>query len=70
MVFKNKLTPLRKGGRIDKFEGKGSQMAAMPDRRQIKGLATGGGGLNNYTKAAPTLPAGNASSPYGTYDLE
>lgn len=68
MVFKNKLTPLRKGGRIDKVEGKGSQMAAMPDRREIKQLAQGGG-LNDYAKASPTVPSPGVSAPFGTYDL-
>lgn len=69
MVFKNKLTPLSKGGRIDKQSGKGSQMASMPDRREIKQLA-GGGGLNDYAKATPTAPLPGVRAPYGTYDLE
>lgn len=68
-VRKNKLTPLSKGGRIDMVAGKGSDAAAMPDRRQIKQLASGGG-LNDYSKATPTMPAGGTSAPFGTYDLE
>jgi hypothetical protein len=68
MVYKNQLTPLRKGGQINKVEGKGSQMAAMPDRRQIKQLATGG--IGDYAKAAPTMPAPGVRAPFGTYDLE
>jgi hypothetical protein len=69
MVFKNKLTPLSKGGRIDKVAGKGSDMAAMPDRRDIKQLASGGG-LNDYAKASPTMPSPSVRAPFGTYDLE
>jgi hypothetical protein len=69
MVFKNKLTPLGKGGRIDKVAGKGSQAVSMPDRREIKQLATGGG-LNDYAKATPTAPAPGVRAPFGTYDLE
>jgi len=69
MVFKNKLTPLRKGGAIDKREGKGSQMAAMPDRRQIKQLGKGGG-INDYAKASPTMSLPGLSAPFGTSDLE
>jgi hypothetical protein len=68
MVFKNKLTPLSKKGPITKHEGKGSQMAAMPDRRQIKQLASGGG-MNDYAKAAPTLPSPGVSAPFGNSDL-
>lgn len=70
MVFKNQLTPLGKGGRIDKVAGKGAQSTAMPDRRQIKQLASGAGGIGNYAKAAPTVPAPGVSAPFGTYDLE
>lgn len=70
MVFKNKLTPIGgKGGRIDKVAGKGASSTAMPDRRQIKQLASGGD-LNDYAKAAPTVPSPGAGSPFGTYDLE
>lgn len=69
MVFKNKLTPLSKGGAINKFEGKGSQAAPMPNRREIKQLASGGG-LNDYAKASPTMPTPGPSAPFGTYDLE
>jgi len=69
MVFKNKLTPLSKGGRIDKVAGKGSQTAAMPNRRDINQLASGGDSLNDYAKATPTMPAPGATAPYGTEDL-
>jgi len=69
MVFKNKLTPLRKGGDITKQTGKGSQMAAMPDRRQIKQLGKGGG-INDYAKATPTMALPGISAPFGTSDLE
>jgi hypothetical protein len=68
MVFKNKLTPLSKGGRIDKVAGKGSDMAAMPDRREIKQLANSGG-VNNYAKATPAMPAPGVRAPFGTSDL-
>jgi hypothetical protein len=69
VVYKNQLTPFSKGGQISKVAGKGGQSAAMPDRRQIKQLASGGG-LNDYAKAAPTVPAPGVKSPFGTYDLE
>lgn len=69
MVYKNKLTPLRPGGRIDKHEGKGSQAAPMVSRSEIKQLARGGS-LNDYAKATPTLDSGGVRAPYGTYDLE
>jgi hypothetical protein len=68
MVYKNQLTPLSKGGRIDKVAGKGASSAPMPDRRQIKQLATGG--IGDYAKAAPTMPAPGIKAPFGTYDLE
>jgi hypothetical protein len=69
MVYKNQLTPLRKGGQISKVAGKGAQAAAMPDRRQIKQLATSGD-LNSYAKATPTVPSPGIKAPVGTYDLE
>lgn len=69
MVYKNQLTPLRPKGRIDKVAGKGAQATTMPDRRQIKQLAQGEGGIGNYAKAAPTVPAPGVKSPFGTYDL-
>jgi len=69
MVFKNKLTPLRRGGDITKFEGKGSEMAAMPDRREMKKLASGSAGINDYAKASPTLAGGGISAPVDTYKL-
>jgi hypothetical protein len=69
MVYKNQLTPLSKGGRIDKVAGKGGQSTAMPDRRQIKQLAQGAGGIGNYAKAAPTMPAPGRGAPFGVDDL-
>lgn len=69
MVHKNKLTPLSKGGRIDKVDGKGSQTASMPNRREISQLASGAAGMNDYAKAVPTIGEGGVSAPYGTSDL-
>jgi hypothetical protein len=70
VVYKNQLTPLSPKGQISKVAGKGGQATAMPDRRQIKQLAQGAGGIGNYAKAAPTIPAPGVKAPFGTYDLE
>lgn len=68
MVFKNQLTPLSNKGPITKHEGKGSQAAAMPDRREIKQLAKGGS-INDYAKATPTVAPLGSGAPFGTSDL-
>lgn len=52
-VFKKHLTPLSPGGQTTVHKGKGSQMAPMPDRGQIAGLAKGPGTINDYAKATP-----------------
>ena len=54
MAWKKDLTPLSKGGSVVKHKGKGSQMAGMPDRKQISNLGTApGASMNNYAKATP-----------------
>jgi hypothetical protein len=53
-MFKKHMTPLTKGGTLHKHKGKGSQMAPMPDRRQISQLAQPGQqSMNDYAKATP-----------------
>ncbi len=52
-MFKKHMTPLTKGGQTTVHKGKGSQMAGMPDRSAIQGLARGQGGMNDYAKATP-----------------
>lgn len=52
--FKKDLTPLRKGGAIHKHNGKGSEMATMPNRNTLASLqkpATNS--INDYAKASP-----------------
>lgn len=66
-MFKKHMTPLSKGGQTTVHQGKGSQMAAMPDRAAVAGLAKGPGSINDYAKASPapqaeplpTSPTGN-----------
>jgi hypothetical protein len=48
-----KLTPLTPGGSTQSFAGKTSQSAAMPDRRELKALASPNAGINDYAKATP-----------------
>lgn len=50
--FKKDLTPLTKGGKIDRHKGKGSEQARLPDRGQIGKLARGGS-MNDYAKSTP-----------------
>lgn len=62
-MFKKHMVPLSKGGQTVAHKGKGSQMAAMPDRAEINQLARGPGTINDYAKASPApqpqpLPAG------------
>lgn len=56
MVFKQNLTPLKKGGAIHKHAGKGSQMASMPNRHTLASLSQNPS-INNYAKATP-MPSG------------
>lgn len=70
-MFKKHMTPLSKGGQTVAHKGKGSQMAGMPDRKQITGMGSPGATMNDYAKAspapqpAPPMP-GPASGSYGT----
>ncbi len=51
--FKKDLTPIGKGP-IHKHQGKGSQMATMPNRNTLQGLQQPAGqSINNYAKASP-----------------
>ncbi len=53
-MFKHQMTPLTKGGKATVHKGKGSQMAPMPSRGEINGLAKGPGqSMNDYAKATP-----------------
>lgn len=53
-MFKKHMTPLTRGGQTIRHAGKGSQMAASPDRGQISGLAKGpNSSINDYAKATP-----------------
>jgi hypothetical protein len=56
------LTPLSKGGKIERHKGKGSQQAPMPDRGQIKKLPQQP--FNSYGKATP-MPMGLPPMPKG-----
>jgi hypothetical protein len=54
MVFKKDIKPFSKGGAITKHQGKGSQMAAMPNRNTLSALQQPAGqSINNYAKATP-----------------
>lgn len=55
-VFKKHLTPLRKGGQIDKHTGKGATQQTLPSRHAMQTLTQGDPGqrtMNNYAKATP-----------------
>lgn len=52
-MFKMHMTPLTAGGQRTVHQGKGSQMARMPNRGQIAGLSQGNSSFNDYTKATP-----------------
>lgn len=52
-MFKKHMVPLTPKGQTIAHKGKGSQMAGMPDRGQIAGLAKGPGSINDYAKATP-----------------
>ena len=69
-MLKKHMTPLTKGGQMHAHKGKGSQMAPMPDRRQISGLAgPPGASINDYAKATPMaqpMPMG----PPGDMDMD
>ena len=56
-MLKKHMTPLSKGGQKVSHRGKGSQVAGMPDRRQIASLSNPGNTINNYAKASP-MPQG------------
>lgn len=63
-MFKNQLTPLRKGGEVTKHAGKGSKTAPMVDRAAVVGAQQPGAGLNNFSKATPmAAPAPNPAMP-------
>ncbi len=51
-MFKKDMRAL-KGTDKHVHKGKGSQMAAMPDRGQIDKLARGPSSINDYGKATP-----------------
>lgn len=55
MVFKRHLTPLRKGGRIDKHNGKGATEQPLPNRATLGALSSNPGAstMNDYAKATP-----------------
>lgn len=63
-MFQKHMVPLTKGGSVKAHKGKGSQMASMPDRGQITGLAKGPGqSLNDYAKATPMAQPSPAAVP-------
>ena len=69
-MLKKHMTPLSKGGQLIKHQGKGSQMASMPNRQQISGLATApNASINDYAKATPMAQPSPAAVPgVGTGD--
>jgi hypothetical protein len=63
-MFKKHMTPLTKGGSTTVHQGKGSQQAPFPNRREISGLAGGNGSINDYAKASPAAqPQANPVMP-------
>lgn len=55
-VFKKHLTPLNKGGQIDKHTGKGGTQQVLPNRHALQTLTQGDPSqrtMNNYAKATP-----------------
>lgn len=69
-MMKKHMVPLTPKGETTVHRGKGSQMAAMPDRGQIKQLARGQGSINDFSKASP-MPSKTPgpAAPFGTTDL-
>ncbi len=67
MVFQKNLTPLTKKGTVTKHKGKGSQMADMPNRQVISGLARNPAtqSINDYSKATPMPQSTPTSAPDG-----
>lgn len=62
-MFKKHMTPLSKGGQTTVHQGKGSQMAPMPNRSAINSLASSpNASINDYAKATP-MAAPAAPSP-------
>lgn len=58
-VFKNRLTPLSKRGRIDSFRGKGATAEVLPDRHALSTLTKTDPfrrTMNDYAKASPPSP--------------
>lgn len=51
---KKDLTPLTKGGSVQKHAGKGSSIASMPNRNTLSQLSKPDGqSINDYAKASP-----------------
>lgn len=56
MIRKKNLTPLRRGGRIDKHVGKGASETVLPSRSALSDLTQGDPlqrTIGNYAKATP-----------------
>jgi hypothetical protein len=58
MVMKKDLTPLRKGGQVDKRQGKGGKSVDIPDRRTMAEVTAPGANFGNYAKATPMAQPG------------
>lgn len=70
MVFKQDLTPLKKGGEIHKQKGKGSAAAPMPQRNQLQKLQKSPTNtINDYAKATPMAQPQPDPATAGTYGL-
>lgn len=65
-MMKKHMVPLTQGGKTTVHQGKGSQMASMPDRSTINSLARGPGSINDYAKASPApMPSPGLAGPVG-----
>lgn len=63
--LKKHLTPLGKGGQITKQNGKGSEMATMPNRNTLAALQKPASqSINDYAKATP-MASPTAGAPDG-----
>lgn len=62
-MLKKHMVPLTPKGQLHRHQGKGSQMAPMPSRREISSLASApNASINDYAKATP-MPLGQPTPP-------
>lgn len=59
-MLKKHMVPLRKGGRLDRHDGKGSKSEMLPNRHAVAQLTGGDPAqrtMQDYAKATPTIGA-------------